>query len=468
VTGNLSVFVGADVVVVLMDEVVVLMDDVVMDDVVIDVGVIVVVGAIVDDEPGAVVDDAVFELQLARATAASAVAAIPRPRWRRVRRAILAWSVSRWVSMVMSCSLSVSSFAPEAPGAQITAQDRLREIASDCASMRSRRATAARERARPEDEAASGAELASAHPMPEASRTMEIGKLGIWTGALDSVSSQEARRAAARIESFGYSTLWIPETVGRDPLITSTLLLDSTSTLVVATGIANIYARDAVTTANAQRTLEEAFPGRFLLGLGVSHEHLVDRVRHHDYSKPYSKMVTYLDEMDAAVFRAVGPAERPATVLAALGPKMLALAGARANGAHTYFVPVEHTRHARQLLGDGPLLAVEQMLVLESDRRLGLEIARKGMAVYLRAPNYRRNLLNYGFVEEDLDDGGSDRLVDALVVIGGVAEVIGRVRAHLEAGASQVCLQVLEVETNSLPERAWGELAAGLADAHLL
>jgi len=125
--------------------------------------------------------------------------------------------------------------------------------------------------------------------------------------------------------------------------VTAALLLRGTSRLRVATGIANIYARDAVTMANTQRTLEEAFPGRFLLGLGVSHHHLVDRVRHHNYDKPYSRMVEYLDAMDSAIFLAVGPTERPATVLAALGPKMLHLSGERASGAHPYFVPVDHT-----------------------------------------------------------------------------------------------------------------------------
>ena len=134
--------------------------------------------------------------------------------------------------------------------------------------------------------------------------------------------------------------------------VSATLLLERTSTLQLATGIANVYARDAVTMANTQRALEEAFPGRFMLGLGVSHAHLVDRVRKHDYSKPYSYMVDYLADMDGAVFRAIGPAERPpATVLAALGPKMLELAASAANGAHPYFVPVEHTAVAREIMG---------------------------------------------------------------------------------------------------------------------
>src|SRR6478752_1586828 len=148
-------------------------------------------------------------------------------------------------------------------------------------------------------------------------RPMDIGRVGIWTGVLDSVPSSEAQRVAGQIEEMGFPTLWIPETIGRDPFVTATLLLSATKTLKLATGIANIYARDALTMANTAKSLEEAFPGRFLLGLGVSHEHLVDRVRHHDYSRPYSKMVQFLEDMDKAVFRAVGPAERPATVLAA-------------------------------------------------------------------------------------------------------------------------------------------------------
>src|SRR5436309_26810 len=133
-------------------------------------------------------------------------------------------------------------------------------------------------------------------------KTFDLGRVGIWTGVLDAMPSSDAQHAAGRLEELGFSTLWIPETIGRDPFVTATLLLSATSTLKLATGIANIYARDAVTMANTQRSLEEAFPGRFLLGLGVSHQHLVDRVRHHDYSRPYSRMVEYLDAMDNAIF----------------------------------------------------------------------------------------------------------------------------------------------------------------------
>jgi probable F420-dependent oxidoreductase len=295
--------------------------------------------------------------------------------------------------------------------------------------------------------------------------TVDIGRVGIWTGVLDAVSSAEAQEVAGRLEELGFPTLWIPETVGRDPFVTATLLLSATSELRVATGIANIYARDAVTMANTQRSLEEAFPGRFLLGLGVSHQHLVDRVRKHDYSKPYSYMVQYLTDMDAAIFLAVGPQERPPTVLAALGPKMLRLAAERAAGAHPYFVPVEHTALAREALGAGPLLAPEQMVVLEREPTRAREIARKAMAVYLRAPNYVNNLKRLGFDDADVEDGGSDRLVDAIVAWGGIDEVLQRVRAHHDAGADHVCVQVLGEDLTAVPEGAWRELGSALREA---
>jgi probable F420-dependent oxidoreductase len=290
----------------------------------------------------------------------------------------------------------------------------------------------------------------------------DLGRVGIWTGVLDAVPSAEAQRLAGQIEELGFPTLWIPETIGRDPFVTATLLLSATERLKIATGIANIYARDALTMANTQRSLEEAFPGRFLLGLGVSHQHLVDRVRHHDYSKPYSKMVSYLEEMDAALFMAVGPQERPATVLAALGPKMLTLAGEKADGAHPYFVPVDHTATARETLGPDPILAPEQMVVLDTDRERGLQTARNGMAVYLRAPNYVNNLKRFGFSDDDMENGGSEKLVDAIVAVGDVKTAVDRVEQHFAAGASHVCVQVLGEDLRSVPESGWRELAAGL------
>jgi probable F420-dependent oxidoreductase len=297
-----------------------------------------------------------------------------------------------------------------------------------------------------------------------ATSRMDLGHVGIWTGAFDGVPSAEAQQAAVRLEAAGITTLWIPETIGRDPFVTATLLLSATSTLKIATGIANIYARDAVTMANTQRSLEEAFPGRFLLGLGVSHQMLVDGIRHHNYDKPYSRMAAYLDEMDAALFMAVGPTERPTTLLAALGPRMLRLAGERAGGAHPYFVTPEHTATAREILGPEPLLAPEQMVVLDTDRDRAHATARQSMALYLGAPNYVNNLKRLGFTDADVVGGGSDRLVEAIVACGDAEVALKRVQAHFDAGADHVCVQALRAD-RLVPEAEWAELATALAEA---
>jgi probable F420-dependent oxidoreductase len=232
--------------------------------------------------------------------------------------------------------------------------------------------------------------------------------------------------------------------------------------MAIATGIANIYGRDPVTAAAAQKTLAEAYPGRFLLGLGVSHIPLVERIRGHTYGKPVAAMRAYLDGMDAAPYRAAPPREKPARVLAALGPRMLQLAAERAHGAHPYFVPPEHTAQARQILGSDRFLAVEQAVVLEPDRAKARAIARSHMSLYLTLPNYVSNLHRLGFSGDDFANGGSDRLVDAIVACGDMAAAIDRVRAHQSAGADHVCIQVLPAEPQALPMRQWRELASAL------
>ncbi|MFA5564983.1 MAG: LLM class F420-dependent oxidoreductase [Acidimicrobiia bacterium] len=290
----------------------------------------------------------------------------------------------------------------------------------------------------------------------------ELGQIGLWTGVFDAMPSSLAKEYVAYIEELGFSTLWLPETVGRDPFVSATMFLGHTTKLNLATGIANVYARDAVTMANTQRALEEAFPGRFLLGLGVSHEHLVNRVRKHDYSKPYSYMVDYLDDMDNTIFKAVGPSERSGTVLAALGPRMLKLAASRADGAHPYFVPVAHTAYAREILGGEAILAPEQMVILDTNAESARATARLHMSPYMRAPNYQNNLLRHGFVEDDLADGGSDKLVDAIVAWGDVSVAVERVAAHLDAGANHVAVQLLSADGASLPREQLSELASGL------
>jgi probable F420-dependent oxidoreductase len=290
---------------------------------------------------------------------------------------------------------------------------------------------------------------------------MDIGRVGIWTFALDLQPAAKAQEAAAEIEALGYGAIWIPEALGREAFTSSALLLAGTRRIAVATGIANIWARDAMAMAAAQKTLAEAYANRFLLGIGVSHAPLVG-MRGHEYGKPLSAMRSYLDAMDSAPFMAVPPATPPRRVIAALAPKMLQLAAERAWGSHPYFVPPEHTAYARKILGKGPLLAPEQAAVLESDATKAREVARTHMSTYLGLPNYVNNLKRLGFTGDDIANGGSDRLVDAIVVWGSLDAIVTRVRAHHDAGADHVCIQVLDPDPRVLPMRQWRELAAAL------
>jgi probable F420-dependent oxidoreductase len=291
--------------------------------------------------------------------------------------------------------------------------------------------------------------------------TTDIGRYGIWYGMIDALSTPEAVGAAQLIESLGFPTLWLAEAVGRDPFVASSVLLSGTSTLKLATGIASIYARDPMTMNASHKTLAEAFPDRFLLGMGVSHGHLVAGVRKHDYSKPYSHMVEYLDRMDSALFMARGPERDGGRVLAALGPKMLELSATRANGAHPYFTPPEHTAEARQIMGPDALLAPEQMVVFSTDPTEARRIARAGMKIYLGLPNYANNLKRHGFSDADIADGGSDRLVDTIVAWGTEDQIKSRIDAHHDAGADHVCVQVLQ-DGHALPEAQFRALAAML------
>ena len=289
-----------------------------------------------------------------------------------------------------------------------------------------------------------------------------LGRIGVWTSTLDAQPALKAQEAARDLEKMGYAAIWIPESMRREALSNAGLLLAGTSRIVVATGIANIYARDATTMAAGQKTLAEAYPGRFLLGLGVSHQPNVEQVRGHVYGKPVATMRAYLEAMSKAPYRSVEPPEAPATVLAALGPNMLKLAAERTSGAHPYFVPVEHTRRARQALGPQALLAPEQAVVLEADAHRARDIARGHTQSYLRLPNYVNNLRRLGYTEEDVTGGGSDRLVDDIVAWGELDVVASRIRAHLEAGADHVCVQVIAEDPGALPTEAWRTLAEHL------
>lgn len=290
---------------------------------------------------------------------------------------------------------------------------------------------------------------------------MNIGRVGIWS-FLDLHPAARVREAAAEIEALGYGALWIPEALGREVFSASGVLLAATNRLVVATGIANIWGRDAVAMAAAQLTLCEAYPGRFLLGLGVSHAPMVEAFRGHHYARPLTAMRSYLDAMDNVPLMMARPEAPPERVIGALHPKMLALAAERTAGAHPYLVPPEHTARARAALGAGRLLAPEQAVVLEADAGRARTIARSHMAPYLFLPNYQRNLLSLGFGDGDLADGGSDRLVDALVAWGDVDAIRMRVRAHHDAGADHVCIQVLSADPQSLPLGEWRALAPAL------
>jgi probable F420-dependent oxidoreductase len=290
---------------------------------------------------------------------------------------------------------------------------------------------------------------------------IDIGPVGIWQGVLDAHPSSEVREVVAELDETGWQTIWVPETVARDPFVAAAIMLEATSNLKVATGIASIWARDAMTTKNAAITLNEAYDGRFLLGLGVSHHTITEWVRKHRYERPLTRMREYLERMHASMFRGIPPPEETTTVLAALGPRMLALAAELADGAHPYFVPVEHTVIAREALGSGKLLAVEQMVVIETDPSVARDIARQHMGVYLGLPNYANNLIRLGFSESDIADA-ADKVVDAIVAWGTLDDVRSRVKAHHDAGADHVCVQVLLADRTAVPLPQWRLLAEAL------
>ncbi|HEX4691977.1 MAG TPA: LLM class F420-dependent oxidoreductase [Solirubrobacteraceae bacterium] len=285
----------------------------------------------------------------------------------------------------------------------------------------------------------------------------ELAGVGLWAPGFREGEPGEVREAVAELEGLGYTALWMPGGAGGPILERAQLLVDASTRITVATGILNIWAHPPEEAATAHASIELRAQGRFLLGLGVSHAPMVDRIAPGGYGKPLSKMRSYLDALDAQP-TPVPPSER---VLAALGPKMLDLARERAAGAHPYFVPVAHTRFARQRLGPGPLLAPEQGVVLDENPTTAKEKAREHVSRYLQLPNYTNNLLRHGLTEDDLRDGGSDRLLDAIVVMGGVEAVARRIAAHREVGADHVCLQVLG--EGLLPLAQWRALAEGLS-----
>ena len=280
---------------------------------------------------------------------------------------------------------------------------------------------------------------------------MEIGKVGVWT-RMDGLSAAESAGFARRIEELGYGALWIPDAFGRDPFAHAGWLFAHTERLVIATGVVNIHLREAQATACAHRELHESSGGRFLLGLGVSHATMMEGLFGKEYPKPVPSMRDYLDRMAAAPWWGPELDGEPPIVLAALGPLMLKLAGERTLGAHPFFAPPSNTARSREILGPGPWLCPEQKLVLESDPEKARARARLAMAGPLGMPNYRRNLMRAGFAEDELDGGGNDRVVDAVVGWGDEDALVARVQEHASAGADHVCIQPMSCEDPTRPD----------------
>jgi probable F420-dependent oxidoreductase len=287
---------------------------------------------------------------------------------------------------------------------------------------------------------------------------VDLSGIGIWSGELRYGDADEKRDAAAELETLGYRALWIPD-VGGDVFGALRDLLDATTTIVAATGILNLWMHTATDVGAGLAALDADHPGRTLLGIGVSHALLIDQSHPGEYAKPLSVTRNYLDQLDAA--SPTVPSDR--RVLAALGPKMLELSRDRAAGAHPYLVTPEHTAVARATLGDGALLLPEQHVVLETDPTRARALGREGLSVYLQLPNYVNNWRRLGFTEDDFADGGSDRLVDHIVVWGDEATIATRVQAHFDAGADHVCVQAFTgAERTDFPRAEWRALAPAL------
>lgn len=270
-----------------------------------------------------------------------------------------------------------------------------------------------------------------------------LGQVGVWLGGISLWSAADERAAVRAIESMGYGAVWIGEShANREIFAHAATLLGCTERIVVATGVAGIWSRDPSASANGTAALAEAFPGRFVLTLGVSHAPIVTR-RGHDYTRPYSAMVEHLDGMAAARYAPPAPAEPAPLLLGALHPRMLRLAAEQTDGAHPYLVTPEHTAWARGILGPAQILAPEQGVVLSGDAAAARAAARAHLAIYAPLPNYTRCWRMLGFGDGDIDDGCSDRLVDELVAWGDEDAIAERVRAHLTAGATHVPVQAL-------------------------
>lgn len=313
---------------------------------------------------------------------------------------------------------------------------------------------------------------------------MELGRLGVFFFN-EGIPARDVKSLVRRFEGLGYSAVWLPEATGREPFASAAMILEATERLIAATGIVNLYNRDPLVSAMGQQTLAEMSGGRFLLGLGVSHSFFVE-ARGHAYGRPLQTMREYVaalkqchTEMSVtrnllveglspqnvsvgsrgAITADVG--ELP-IVLAALGPKMTALAGEIAQGAHPYNTTPAHTARARAILGPGPWLCPAQRVALTNDARKARQVGRQLLALYLSLPNYRNMLLDSVYAEPDLEDGGSDRLVDQLLAWGDEETIRARVREHLDAGADHVCVQAVDLDEPGRPCLRTLEAIAGV------
>jgi probable F420-dependent oxidoreductase len=287
---------------------------------------------------------------------------------------------------------------------------------------------------------------------------MELSGTGIWSGGLRYGDPGVIADATAELDELGFAAVWIPD-VGGDVLGSVEALLRAAPRIAVATGILNVWMHEPAEVAGQRASWNDDWQRRFVLGLGVSHQPLIDHEHPGRYQKPFSKMVEYLDGLDAAAT----PYPADARVLAALRPRMLGLARDRSAGIHPYFVPPEHVAHAREIVGPDAMIAVELAVVLDSDPSSARETARRHTAVYVGLPNYTNNLLDFGFRESDFADRGSDRLVDAIVAWGDLDAVAGRVAEMRAAGADHVCIQVIRPD-DELPRSDWRELASVLIE----
>jgi probable F420-dependent oxidoreductase len=291
---------------------------------------------------------------------------------------------------------------------------------------------------------------------------MQLGSVGVWSGLLRRGDRQKAVEAAAELEELGYSALWFPGGGHADIVEHTWALLKATHTAVIATGIVSVWTHPAGATAEAHHAFNAAYPGRFLLGIGISHQPAVESAGI-TYEKPLQKLRSYLDELDAAPH----PVPIDERIIASLGPLSLKLSRDRSLGTHPYFMPVEHTRISRAAVGPDKVVAPEQMVVLETDPARARSIARAAMDRYLHAPNYVNNLLRLGYSDADVSNGGSDRLVDELIAWGGPDKISQRIREQHAAGADHVCIQVLTENPADLPSAmaGWRQLAPAVMAA---